>query len=332
MTVPDGMRRGAEAVFLKPREILFVTGATGYLGGHFLRLAVRQGWRVRCLTRRPPEAAAAAAAGVEWVKGDLLRPGPWGDKLRGCGVVVHLATHPLLECERDPTRGAAVIVGGMARLLRMVGAQRIRRLIVASSMEVYGLPVKLPVSERAPVNPRSLYGFFKACADLHVLRQESRMKLSVCILRFANLYGPAADGSFQPMVLRLFAERVRRGAPVILHQSLKNSRDFLHVRDAARALLLAVRRRPSAKVINVGTGRETTLKEAAQKLARLAGKRLRIDFRPHEGRLRWMRTDPRRARRELGFVPEVALDQGLKEVLGKREGDQGEMGGWGGIP
>lgn len=291
---------------------IFVTGATGFLGGHFLGLRPVRGVRLRCLTRRREN---PRLSGVEWVRGDLLHHGAWERKMRGCAAVVHLAAHPLLDCERDPVQGARVIVEGFSRLLGAARRAGVRRFVIASSAEVYGSPVRLPISEKTPLRPLSVYGFLKACADLHLLRFGEVSGSSVCILRFFNLYGCVTDGTVPVTVVRLFAERLLRDEPVILHASRRNSRDFIHVQDAARVVWSGVRRSSVRGVFNIGSGRETSLLNLATKLARLAGRRLRVDFRPAEGRLRRLVADCRRARELLGFRPKVSLDHGLREVL-----------------
>ncbi len=235
--------------------------------------------------------------------------------MRGCDSVVHLATVQLSDCEKHPVRASRVIVGGTGLLLRLALEAGVKRFVLASTSEVYGSPTRLPVTERTPMRPQSLYGFFKACADLHALTLAKEGGLSLCVLRLFNLYGCDTAGMLPRTVLRLFAGRIVAGEPVILHASLKNSRDFLHVKDAARALALAVCHEKARGVIPVGSGRETTLHGAARMLARSAGHSLKVDFRLKEGRMRRIVADTRLARLQLGFVPKVSLEQGLREVL-----------------
>jgi len=304
---------------LNSEPILFVTGATGFLGGHFLKLASAaqrgasaRNLRLRCLVRKPVH---HALPNVEWVRGDLLKSNPWRKKLKGCHAVIHLATCPLPECERDPILGSKVIVAGLSRLMEYSTEAGIQRFIIASTSEVYGSPDRLPIKESVHPRPLSIYGFLKACADFYAMERAMACGLSVCILRFFNLYGRAVDCAGPVTVLTLFAEQILHNRSVILHASRRNSRDFLHVKDAARALWAAVEKSGAEGLINIGSGRETTLQAAAQRLAAIAGKKLMIDFRPNEGRWRRMAADCSRARRLLGFRPKVSLDQGLCEVL-----------------
>lgn len=295
------------------RRTIFVTGATGFLGGHFLELAKGRSWRLRCLARTPP--TSARRANVEWVKGDLTRPGAWEKKLEGCSILLHMATLSLPECEKDPQLGGEIIMGGLERLMDAAARAGIQRRIILSTAEVYGIPAQLPIAESAPLSPLSIYGFLKACGDLYALRRSFLEGFSLCILRLFNLYGAAANGYWPSSVVRNFAQFIQTSKPVVLHRSLRNSRDFLHVSDAARAVWLAIDRPKAGGIINIGSGSETRLKKIAEILAQFSGHRLEIDFRPKEGSFRRARAEIRRARRELLFKPKVTLECGLREVL-----------------
>jgi UDP-glucose 4-epimerase len=308
--VPSSSSSSLITSMTSPKRI-FVTGATGFLGGHFVELA-RSRWKLVCLARKP---STKSLKNVAWVKGDLTKDGSWTKALQNCDTVVHLATHPLLECEKDPEQASRVILEGMRSLIRACEKYRISKLVIASTAEVYGSPKRLPISENNRAQPLSVYGFLKACADLYALEFGKSTGMSVCVLRFFNLYGRAVDGSLPVNVLRLFGERILRGEPIVLHRSYKNSRDFLHVKDAARALCLGVEKRSAVGVINVGSGKEVSLLSAARAISALARKPLEIDFQPKEGRLRRGRADTKKARSLLGFKPKISLKRGLIEIL-----------------
>jgi nucleoside-diphosphate-sugar epimerase len=294
------------------RRPIFVTGATGYLGRHFIASPARRRRPLLCLARTPP---SEPASGVEWVQGDVTSDGAWQRRVRGCDAVVHLATVPLAECESDPAAGERVIVGGLRRLLDAASQSPVRRWVVASTLEVYGISARLPIDERAALAPASTYGYLKACADLYAGLRAREQGLSLCILRFSNLYGSDPQLDSPETVLNVFARRILAGETVVLHRSYRNSRDFLHVRDAARALWLALDRPAAEGVLTIGSGAETRLKDAATLLARIARRELRIELRPDDGRVRRARAGLVRARAALGFAPAVPLERGLREVV-----------------
>jgi nucleoside-diphosphate-sugar epimerase len=301
----------------KPGQI-FVTGATGYLGAHFLDRLQKTPWRIIALVRKVPlRVPRRGGKRVRWVKGDLLKPKPWLHHLKDCSAVVHLATVSLPECDQNPDRGGDVIVRGSRLLFDAAREKGIQRFIQVSTAEVYGSPPHGRITKGTPLAPQSLYGFFKACADLYVLSHGDLKDMSVGVLRFSNLYGTSADGNLPATVLSSMAKSIHQNGTVLLHGSVKNSRDFLHVQDAVGAIILALKTKSLSGAIDIGSGRGTTLRHAAQILAKKLGKPLRIQLRPREGRVRRTCVDLRNASRILGFRPKISMDRGLGEMVRK---------------
>lgn len=297
---------------MKAHPAIFVTGATGFVGSHFLKQAAGGPWRFLCLVRSRPK---VHYAGVKWILGDLTDSRSWSRHLRGCSALLHLATVPLAECDRNPLRASQVIFTATHRLLEHAVRRGVKRWILGSTAEVYGDPRHLPVSEISAMRPVSLYGFLKGASDLDALSMAQVHAISLCILRFSNLYGLDVRGDIPMTVLGKMAIGITRGEPVILHRSLKNSRDFLHVQDAVSAILQTLEKPQAEGVIPIGSGVETRLVAAARRLASLREVRLRLELHSQEGRLRRGRMDLRRARSCLKFSPKVSLDHGLQELL-----------------
>jgi UDP-glucose 4-epimerase len=292
---------------------LFVTGATGLVGSHFLKAAASLPWDFRCLSRAPPSRSTGR---LRWIRGDLREPAPWAGELRACDAIVHLATMSLTEVDKDPVGAVDVIVDSTTRLLKEGHAQGVRRFVMASTAEIYGSPRQLPIRETSKSKPLSLYGRLKADAELRAMRDAALNGDSLVILRFFNIYGLRPDGSLPPIVIRAFVERMSSGKPVVLEGARSNSRDFVHVSDACQALIRAVQRPHVSGAYNIGSGHETTLASLAHKIAACIGRKVEIEPRPHEGRSRRVVADVRRARRDLGYAPRISLEHGLREVLG----------------
>jgi UDP-glucose 4-epimerase len=299
---------------LKKKPVVFVTGATGFIGSHFVQTAKAK-FRLKCLARNQK---SGSRQGVTWIKGDIIEPDLWKNHLKGCDAIVHLATCQLLDCEKDPDLGRKVILDGARNIVAACVYAKVPRLVVASTAEVYGVPEKFPISEETPVRPVSVYGSLKAVADLHCLSasegQESDSSLSVCVLRFFNVYGKTASGELPKNVFYHFAEALHQNNPIILHGSYRNSRDFIHVCDVVSSLVKAIGSSAEG-IINIGSGKETTLADLAKKMAKVMKKPVRVELRKGEGRIRRARSSTIRARRLLRFTPKVSLEQGLREVL-----------------
>jgi nucleoside-diphosphate-sugar epimerase len=296
----------------KRQLTVFVTGATGFLGGHLLRMSSDRGWRLRCLSR---QASPPGHRHVRWVQGDLRDPRSWSGELEGCDAIVHLATASLTDAEREPAAARAVIVDGFQTLAGEAARRGVKRWILSSTAEVFGSPRKLPIRETAPSRPLSAYGRLKAEAERVATRRAEEAAASLTVLRFFNLYGPAADGCVPATVIRAFTERLVANQPIVLHASRTNSRDFLHVRDAVRTLLAVLERPGVSGLYNVGSGRETPLLELAMRIGAILGLEVTVDFRPREGRRRRLVADVSKAAKELRVRPSVDLDEGLAEVV-----------------
>jgi UDP-glucose 4-epimerase len=294
-------------------KTIFITGATGFLGSHFLELSKNYDWKLRCLARKLPRKNKFKH--VEWVKGDLQKIVKWKHVLKDCDIIIHLATMPLLETDKKPIEAFRTILGSTQKLISLGRKYGVSRFIIASTGEAYGSPKKLPVKETQELSPLSFYGFLKACSDLYALKEAQKHSLSLTILRFFNIYGLSVENKLPPIVIKSFAEQLIANKPIVLHASKKNSRDFIHVRDAAQSIIQSILQSEARGVINIGSGKETFLKDLATRIAKILHKKLVIEFRPNEGRKRRLQADCTLARDKLSFYPKVSLDQGLREML-----------------
>jgi UDP-glucose 4-epimerase len=140
-------------------------------------------------------------------------------------------------------------------------------------------------------------------------------------LRFFNVFGPRQDASSSYSgVISRFVERALRRQPLVVFGDGNQLRDFVHVRDAVSALIRAMDRLPvSQGVLNVCTGRPTTILDLIEILAQIRDERPRIEFQPaRDGDIRVSLGDPLRAEEWLGFKAKVTIEEGLRELLGEQ--------------
>jgi len=178
---------------------------------------------------------------------------------------------------------------------------------------VYGEQDAFPAPEQHPRRPASPYGVSKLCAEeyLELARREG---LSTNSLRYANVYGPGQDPMGEAGVVAIFLHKMLRGGDPVINGDGGQTRDFVYVEDVARANLLALASDVSG-ALNVGTGVETSILELARRLASAAGFQKAIAHGPPApGEQRRSVVDPRAARKQLGWEPRVALDEGLRRT------------------
>jgi GDP-4-dehydro-6-deoxy-D-mannose reductase len=238
--------------------------------------------------------------------------------------VVHLAAQSHVpQSWSDPAHTLAVNVCGTANLLNALAGTGFRgRLLYVSSADVYGSvpPPALPVTEQAPLAPRSPYASSKVAAEV-LCRQWARTRqLDVVIARPFNHTGAGQRAEF---VLPGFAREIAaiklgRKAPQVLAGDLDVTRDFLDVRDVVNAYLALLARGNSGETYNVCSGREVHIGDVLHRLIALAGVQagVAVDparFRPSEQRR--MCGSHARITADTGWVARIGLDQTLQQLL-----------------
>lgn len=294
-----------------------VTGGTGFVGRAVLRDFVGRGWRVRALHRGD---AVPDERGVDWVTGDIGDPAAWDRLLDGADVVAHLAFAAM------PDLGAVdenvqTNLPAFADLMHACRRHGLRRVVLTGSCFEYGATGDLitdrGLREDDALRPTSIYAATKAAITLLAGPLAEKLELDAIVLRPFHVYGPN-EPSFRliPMLL----DAARTGQEVATTDG-KQVRDFIHRDDVAGAFAAAVTAPaagPGARVFNVGTGVATPVADAVRMIAGMAGlplDRVKLGSLPHrEHEMFRLVADPERARRELGWSPQIRLEEGLRAL------------------
>jgi UDP-glucose 4-epimerase len=192
----------------------------------------------------------------------------------------------------------------------------VRRFVFASSGGAcYGEQERFPATEDHPTRPVSPYGVAKAAGELYLYYYRAQFGLPYVALRYANVYGPRQDPHGEAGVVAIFGERLLAGAPCTIFGDGEQTRDFVYVKDVARANLLAAASE-EVGAFNIGTGRETSINAMYAELAAACGVAAEARHAPAKpGEQRRSAIDPGLARQRLGWQPEVALREGLQETV-----------------
>jgi UDP-glucuronate 4-epimerase len=252
---------------------VLVTGSSGFIGRHVVRLLAASGHQVTATDYRPQ--AEALPHGVRFHRCDLRSdPLPRGE----FAAVVHLGAlagvRPSLDRALDYE---ATNVLGTLRLLEHCRQHGIGRFVLASSSSVYGPGTPLPAEECATLCPQSPYALTKLHAEQWGQLYARLHGLRFIALRFFSVWGP---GQRPDLALENFRRKLAAGQPVIIHGDGSQRRDLTHVSDVARAVELALRSPgPGADVLNVGTGRNHSVLDMLAAVTP-PGSKPRIDYRP----------------------------------------------------
>jgi len=348
---------------------VLITGGAGFIGSHLADELLSHGYRVRALDNLLPQVHGASGArpryldeGVELIKGDVRDGETVLRALQGVDAVYHLAAmvgvgQSMYEIERYTSVnncGTAVLLQAIAQ------AREVRKVIVASSMSIYGeglyrdseggvhqgtqrpleqlkggqweltdgkgrVLAPVPTPEGKAPSLASIYALSKFDQEQMALIVGNSYRIPVVALRFFNVYGTRqALSNPYTGVLAIFASRLLNGnAPRVYEDGLQK-RDFVSVRDVSLALRLALEvDQQEAQVFNIGSGNSYSIVEVAQQLARVLGVSQiepEITRTYRAGDIRHCFADIDAARRILGFEPRVTFEEGLGELAQWLEG------------
>lgn len=230
----------------------------------------------------------------------------------------HAAQSNVPASVHNPVHDASVNVLGSLNLLRLAAQYEAKKFIyVSSGGAMYGEPdpAELPVKETAPVRPLSPYGASKQAVEAWLGVYQRTFGLDYTVLRYANIYGPRQSIREEGAVVAVFATRMAADQPVTIDGTGEQTRDFVYVGDCVTANIAALER-GSGMSLNIGTGRETSIRELFDALAEVAGYGQKPGFGPaRKGDVVRIVLDPSRANRELGWEAKMPLYEGLDRTF-----------------
>ncbi|HEY6150894.1 MAG TPA: NAD-dependent epimerase/dehydratase family protein [Gaiellaceae bacterium] len=284
-----------------------VTGGAGFIGSHVVDALLARGDDVLVLddlSRGKRENVPDAVVEVADIRE------PLADHFEGAEVCFHLAAQVDVRVAVErPEHDAQVNVLGTVSVLEAARRHGTQVVFASSGGAIYG-EADGPAREDAPREPLSPYGVSKLAGEEYLAAYNRLYDAGHVALRYANVYGPRQDPHGEAGVVAIFLGRLKAGEPPRIFGDGSQTRDYVYAADVAQATLAAAGKRG---VFNVGTGIETSVRELYELCRGVAGSQLEaehVDARL--GELERSVLDASRAERELGWRPEVDLEEGLR--------------------
>jgi len=235
-------------------------------------------------------------------------------------VIVHLAAHiSIPESMEQANEYFKNNEWGTFRLMQtLVRTKSWPLIIYASSPEVYGNPIYTPMDINHPMLPRSIYAVTKLAAEKHCKAMHEWYKYPVVVIRNFNTFGENQDISDHSGVISKFIRDALNNRPIIIHDSGEQTRDFQYVEDAVRAYSLVITKdkRFSGDVFNIGTNKQTSIKNLAHMIKELTGSSSTIDNQPgRSADLMSLEADYSIIHQKTGWEPKVSLQDGLERTI-----------------
>jgi dTDP-L-rhamnose 4-epimerase len=345
-----------------PCQQVLITGGAGFIGAHLAEELLAHGYRVRVLDNLIPQVHGPQrkrpdylSKDVELIVGDVRNSTAVRTALQGVHAVFHLVARVGVgQSMYEIAEYTSVNNLGTATLLEQLAEKPVQRLVVASSMSIYGeglyrtrdgrlvdnaqrtpqqlkagdwelrdshqdLLVPLPTPERKVPALNSLYALSKYDQEQMCMIVGRAYGIPTVALRFFNAYGPfQALSNPYTGVLAIFSSRLLNGKKPLINEDGHQKRDFVNIADLVRGCRLALEVEDAAdQVFNLASGQPITIYEVAERVATVLGRKHlapQITNKYRVGDIRHCFADITRAREVLGFCPQVPFEPGLRRL------------------
>lgn len=296
---------------------VLVTGGAGFIGSHVVEALLEANHEVVVVDNLSTGKEENLPPGVPLYKADITDPGIEDifQEIRPRALIHQAAQVAVPVSLRDPVFDANVNIIGTLNLLEACRKYGVEKMVFASSAAVYGNPKYLPVDEEHPLRPLSGYGISKHTVERYLEAYQELYGLRWTALRYANIYGPRQDALGEGGVVAIFIDKLLSNQRAVIFGDGEQTRDFVYVKDAATANLLALEHGDN-QILNISTGQASTVNELYTLIRQEVGSPLQPEYGlPRAGDIVHSYLDNKRAVTQLNWQPKYSLARGLQETV-----------------
>jgi UDP-glucose 4-epimerase len=231
-------------------------------------------------------------------------------------IVIHNAAQiSVPNSIKDPMDDASINIMGTINIIEAARISGVKKIIYPASAAIFGEPEYLPVDEKHPLNMISPYGITKHTVEHYLYVYKQLYNIDYTVLRYSNVYGPRQDSSGEGGVVSIFCEKLLKNEIPNIHGDGEQIRDFVYVKDVAKANLIAIKSNKNG-IYNVCTNLKTTVNSLFYCISKVLNKEVKPSYiSERDGDIRYSYMSYDKINGELGWKPEVSLEQGIKETL-----------------
>ena len=309
----DGLSNTAIATYFQGKTVL-VTGAAGFVGRHLVHHLSALGAQVVALDR----IAGESLPRVHWVVTDVLELTAKDFGSIKLDILFHLAAVVgVTYAAQHPAETVSVNAVGTSHVIKLARTLGVKSICLMSSSEVYGEPVSIPITEKSILNPLSVYGWSKVCAEQILEAHAQNGDLCAVVIRPFNVYGPDQRNDF---VVSRFLKLAMQGLPLKIAGTGMQRRNFTFIDDLILGMLLAITKNKFGyNVYNIAGVGDISILELADLVISMIGSSAHPIHVPLSDLERDTATEVlvriasfEKARREIGYQPQTSLENGLK--------------------
>jgi UDP-glucose 4-epimerase len=299
---------------------ILVTGAAGFIGSHVVDKLIEERHEVIAFDNLATGKKEYVSEEAHFEEGDIRNVQDLERVFKKYSIdyIVHEAaiinTNVLKE---EAVNDVEVSVLGTVNLIDCCWKYKVKRLVFASSVAVYGVPdeEELPISEEGELKPIYSYGIAKKCAEEYLEYYASTREISYGVVRYVNIFGPRQPIYGEVGVIAIFSNYIVKNKPLTIFGDGEQKRDFLFVSDAVDATIKMIWCEDNLTV-NVGSGRGTTVNEVFSGFEKAIGGKIFCQKKPLRfGEIGKFYCSNKLAKDKLNWIPKISLDEGLKRTL-----------------
>jgi UDP-glucose 4-epimerase len=298
---------------------ILVTGGAGFIGKHLVRSLLEKGYAVTIFDNfsnsTKDSTLSLVEMGIKIIEGDITKYLEITNAVKDHEIVIHLAAKiSVSESISSPLETYGVNVNGTRNVLTACKKNNIKKLIVASSAAVYGEGTpNVKLTENLETNPISPYGESKVEMEQEIREFALKYDINYVILRFFNIYGVGQSDEYAGVITK-FIEKIRQGKSLEIFGDGTQTRDFVAVEDVINSIHNSTSQNKSG-IYNIASGKTITIKDLAEKIILLSGKKLEIQYTTaKKGDIMHSQADISLAKKEIEYFPKFGLDR-IKQLL-----------------
>lgn len=301
-------------------KTVLVTGGAGFIGSHIVDFLIEKGYEVIIVDNLSTGSKENIPQDAVFYNIDILDEKSLDEvfKKELPDFVIHQAAQvSVRKSLENPVFDARINIMGSANIFLLSKKYRVKKIIYAGSGGArYGEPKYLPCDEKHPALPISPYGISKYAAE-HLLRifcEDAGIDhIALC---YSNVYGPRQDPNGEAGVVAIFLKKMINGEDCVINGDGNQTRDFVYVKDVAKANLMALEKETKEKIFNIGSGKETSINGLFNMMKKMLGKDAEaMHGKAIPGDVYKIFLDVNLAEKDLGWKPAYDFEKGLKETI-----------------
>ena len=293
-----------------------ITGGAGFIGSNLTDHLVKIGHEVMVLDNfvsgKRSNLSHHRKKDVKVIKIDISKNENLYKYFKGAHYVFHLAAlAQIIPSIKNPKKYFKNNVIGTLKVVEAAKKAKIKKLVYAASSSCYGIPKKLPTSEKDKIDLNNPYAVTKFIGEEIIMRYALMFKMPNISFRFFNVYGPRLNISGQySAVIGNFLSQIKNNKALTIVGDGKQTRDFIHVDDLANACVKVINSKCINKIYNLGSGKKTSINTLAKIFN---GKKKFIPNRPGEAKNSL--ADISKLKKDINWHPRISLEKGIKQLI-----------------